>query len=227
MVYKERLMGAIFNRPAVQSFHTDPNFPTRIHIVNMHTGEVMPQKFTTDPQFSFHHINAYEETVSADLTNVVVDICSFSSEHFTLGNLTYEALHEGQLQNTDKAKSIARRVIVPLSKSSKPNEEIFCEIKTLSPEPFEFPTINYERKNGQKYKYVYGTNSLYSKPFQVVKLNVDSPKEIISAQYFKEDENVVPSEPIFVENPNAQSEDDGVLLVMVCISKFIVIKLNH
>ena len=84
MVYKDRLMGAILNRPTISSLKTDPNFPTRIHIINMHTGEVYPQKLITEAQFSFHHINAYEIIESVDLTNLVVDICSFDSEHFTL-----------------------------------------------------------------------------------------------------------------------------------------------
>ncbi len=223
MVYKDRLKAALLKRPTVSAFQTDPDFPTRIHVINMHTGEVIPQKFTTEAQFSFHHINAYEQVESANLTNLIVDICSFDSKHFTLQNLTYEALHTGSLQNTPKAKSVARRVHVPISKSSRPDEEIYCKIETIHTSPFEFPTINYER-NGLDYKYVYGTNSLYSKPFEVIKLNVKDPADFVTAQYFKEGDNVVPSEAIFVSNPNPQSEDDGVLLVMVSSIRFFEIE---
>ncbi len=231
MVYKDRLKAALLNRPTISAFQTDPNFPTRIHIINMHTGEVVPQKFMTEAQFTFHHINAYEQTESTDLTNLIVDICSFDTKHFTLQNLTYEALHTGSLQNTHKAKSVARRVHVPISKLSKPGEEINCKIETIHTSPFEFPTINYER-NGLDYTYIYGTNSLYSKPFEVIKLNVKNPTDFISMQYYKGDENVVPSEAIFVSNPNPQSEDDGVLLVMVSLlffeslSNFFIINSN-
>jgi len=40
--------------------------------------------------------------------------------------------------------------------------------------------------------------------------------EVFEWKYFDQDnEEFLPSEPVFVENPNPKSEDDGVLLVMV------------
>ncbi len=63
-------------------------------------------------------------------------------------------------------------------------------------------------------RYVYGVN-YYKKPFSIVKLNVESCEEILEMKYFGKEIDSLPSEPIFVENPNPKSEDDGVLLVMI------------
>ena len=52
----------------------------------------------------------------------------------------------------------------------------------------------------------------------MVKLNVDTPTETLQMKYAKEGVDFLPSEPVFVENPSATSEDDGVLLVMVLTS---------
>lgn len=217
MVYKNRLRNTILNKPTLNAFETDPEFPTYIHIINQHTGEVLPQKFKTDAQFTFHHINAYENVESDDLTNLTVDICSFDTKHFNLHHLTYKNLNEGHLQMSEKSKSLARRIEVPIKKSSKPGEEVYCKIRDINDYAFEFPTINYEQ-NTKQYKYVYGTNSIYSVPFTVCKLNVETG-EMIKTKYFEEGINVTPSEAIFVPRPGAESEDDGVLLVMVLSDK--------
>lgn len=81
------------------------------------------------------------------------------------------------------------------------------------------PAINYTRFNGLPYKYIYGVN--YNvKPFSIIKLNLMSPLEVFEWKYFESDsEDFLPSEPVFVENPNPKSEDDGVLLVMVLNEK--------
>ncbi len=61
--------------------------------------------------------------------------------------------------------------------------------------------------NTLPYKYTYGVN-FYKRPFSVVKINVEDPNEAL--EYICD----TPTEPVFVENPNPTSEDDGVLLVM-------------
>ena len=81
----------------------------------------------------------------------------------------------------------------------------------------ELPTINYARFNGQPYKYVYGV-SYNKRPYSVVKLNVSDPSAAICEQRYEpqdKEDDYLPGEPVFVESPNAQSEDDGVVLVLV------------
>jgi hypothetical protein len=136
-------------------------------------------------------------------------------------DFTHENIYGGIFNNTDKLRSLARRIRVPIytkkdikNKASK-NKEVYCELKELNPlHPFELPTINYSRYNGIKYQYTYGC-SYHCKPFSVVKINVNDPNDTLEMKYFEEDFLFVPSEPVFVERPDPTSEDDGVLLVMV------------
>jgi carotenoid cleavage dioxygenase-like enzyme len=95
------------------------------------------------------------------------------------------------------------------------DEEIYCPIWDLQPEVFfEMPIINPKFK-AKPYRYIYGVN--YNvKPFSIMKINLANPLEVFEWKYFENDnEEFLPSEPVFVESPNAKSEDDGVLLVMV------------
>ena len=80
----------------------------------------------------------------------------------------------------------------------------------MNPVVFELPAINYNRYNGKQYKYVYGV-SYFKKPYSIVKLNVMDNEECLEIEY---NQNCLPSEPVFVESPQAQSEDDGILLIM-------------
>ena len=96
------------------------------------------------------------------------------------------------------------------------DEEIYCPIYDLQPDIlFEMPTINYASCNGRPYQFIYGLN-YNTKPFSIVKINLATPLEVFEWKYFeKDDDEFLPSEPVFVENPNPKSEDDGVLLVLV------------
>jgi carotenoid cleavage dioxygenase-like enzyme len=105
------------------------------------------------------------------------------------------------------SKTIARRITIPLD-SAASSESIYCNIKDLNSKySLELPNINYSKYNSLPYKYAYGVN-IYKKPYSVVKINVNNPEESWHHEMEK------PNEPIFVENPNGQSEDDGVLLCM-------------
>jgi carotenoid cleavage dioxygenase-like enzyme len=108
-------------------------------------------------------------------------------------------------------KPMARRIIVPLDLSSVNSESVYCKIKDLNSNlSLELPNINYSKLNTLPYKYVYGAN-IYQNPLSIVKINVENDAE---QWEFKFEKGEIPTEPVFIENPNPQSEDDGVLLVM-------------
>ena len=71
------------------------SFPTKIHVINKWTGEVLPQQFYTDPQFSFHHINAFEKTESENNVRLMVDVSSYDSKHFDINKFTFENMYSG------------------------------------------------------------------------------------------------------------------------------------
>ena len=125
-------------------------------------------------------------------------------------------LNEGELLYTAKVKAVGRRIEIPVNLKEKvSSKEIYCQMSDLNSDfAFELPTINYWRNNGLSYKWLYGVNN-YKKPLSICKLNTENPKEIIERVFEQSEDNLVPSEPVFVENPNPQSEDDGVVLVWV------------
>ena len=51
--FKKALVNLFLNKPISGAFEMDHIFPTKIHVVDKNTGEIMPQEFVTEPQFTF------------------------------------------------------------------------------------------------------------------------------------------------------------------------------
>jgi beta,beta-carotene 9',10'-dioxygenase len=215
IVTKESIMAVIKNKPLSDTMKMNHAFPTIIHVINKKTGEVLPQKFVTDPQFSFHHINAFERVESANNIQLCVDISSYSSKHFDINNFTFENMYMGNLMETDKGKALAKRIEIPINLNDKSKKEVPCVLKDINSKfAFEAPAINYWNNNGKSYKYIYGVNH-YRRPLSVCKINTENPTEVIETIYSEPNSNLLPSEPVYVQNPESNVEDDGVILVMV------------
>jgi carotenoid cleavage dioxygenase-like enzyme len=189
----------------------DSNFNTRIHLINRKTGEIVEQKFFTQPIFLFHHIHAFETLDENRNLNIITDVCAYDPNHFDINELLYDKYFSDELLGSEKVRSIARRITIPIFETNK--SPIYCNIRNLNDIVFELPAINYNRFNGKKYKYFYGVN-YFKKPFSIVKINVDNSDLCLEIKF----ENCMPSEPVFVECPLAQNEDDGILLV-ICLNE--------
>uniref|UniRef100_A0A182JI63 Uncharacterized protein n=1 Tax=Anopheles atroparvus TaxID=41427 RepID=A0A182JI63_ANOAO len=90
-----------------------------------------------------------------------------------------------------------------------PNRTIFCRPELLCDLGCETPRIYYECHLGRPYRYFYAISSDVdaSNPGTLIKVDVVDRSRVTWCE-----ENVYPSEPIFVPAPNPQSEDDGVVL---------------
>ena len=98
----------------------------------------------------------------------------------------------------------------------KSKDEIYCTQKFLNDKfAFEFPMINYWENNGKPYRYVYGMNQNENTPYSITKMDLMNPMDIKEQVYDNGETAIIPSEPVFVPRPNAESEDDGVVLSMV------------
>lgn len=209
--YKLIIYGLLFNKPFSDALRMDSNFNTRIHLINRKTGEIVKQKFFTQPIFLFHHINAFETLDENRNLNIITDVCAYDPNHFDINELLYDKYFSDELLGSEKVRSIARRITIPIFETNK--SPIYCNIRNLNDIVFELPAINYNRFNGKKYKYFYGVN-YFKKPFSIVKINVDNSDLCLEIKF----ENCMPSEPVFVECPLAQNEDDGILLV-ICLNE--------
>lgn len=213
--FAKLIMTALRNKAFSNCMVTQKDWPTRIHIINKETGELLKQKYITEPLIAFHHINAYEKLDSNKNTELIVDLCAYDPATFDLNKFTRVDMYTERLSESDLLKSTAKRLLITLNEGKIIKDPIYCHLRDINSKlVFELPCINYSRFNGLKYKYLYGTN-YFKKPFSIIKLNVEDPSETFEKKYEEEGKDFLPSEPVFVEKPNPESEDDGVILVLV------------
>ena len=204
------------NKPLSEAMTNYTDWNSRIRVIHKETGKEVKQKFYTDPLVTFHHINAYEKVDETNKIKILVDICAYDPKFIDIndkGGLKDPAREE------IKAVAFAKRITIPVDLDSILDSEIYCPISLLNSEyGIEFPAINYEKFNGKAYKYLYGVNH-YKLPYKIVKINAEDEKDMKFKEYYEEGRFCLPTEPVFVEAPNANDEDDGVLLVFVVSEK--------
>ncbi len=173
-----------------------PELGSEFHVVDRHSGEHVATGHG-DAFFCFHHINAFE-----DGDEVVVDLCAYEDAS------VIESLEVSKLRSGQEPPPLAfpTRYRVPLAGGEVQGER-------LSEEPLELPRIDYGRRNGRPYRYVYGAGS-GDWLDRVVKLDVESGETLRWQQ-----DGCYPGEPVFVRRPDAEAEDDGVLLSLVLDGK--------
>ena len=180
----------IGNKPYIEHFQWE-DVPTRFHVIDLNCGR---KKCTieTDGFFMFHQVNAFE----VDDT-IVFDAVIFNDESVV------KSLYLKNLRLNDPVLPSGHltRFTLNLTQQSCISRE------RLSQRSVELPRINYASVNTKRYQYAYALSINNSAFFNAItKINVESKKEIT---YEKED--CIPSEPVFIQNPNDLSED-GVLL---------------
>ncbi|XP_067421535.1 carotenoid-cleaving dioxygenase, mitochondrial isoform X1 [Emydura macquarii macquarii] len=212
----------------------EPQYKTRFHVVNKHTGQLLPGQFYSKPFAAFHHINAFE-----DQGCVVLDICcqddGGSLNIYQLQNLRKAGEGLDQFYNST-ARAFPRRFVLPLNMdSSMPvgqnlsplsytsasavkerDGTVWCMHENLHTQELEevggleFPHINYSQCNGRKYRFFYGCGFRHLVGDSLMKIDTETKKMKI----WQED-GFYPSEPVFVPVPKATAEDSGVILSVV------------
>ena len=182
-------------RPYIENYRWKPELGTRITLVDRNTGEATGP-FETDAFFCFHHANAYEDNGS-----VVVDACTYGDARI-IEDLYLDRLRDGK--PADRAE--LRRFRIDLASSKVTHEQLA--------EGLELPRINYGAHNERAYRYVWGIDTESGWLDRIVKADVESG----TAASWSED-GCSPGEPVFVAAPEAEREDDGVLLSVVFDSR--------
>jgi len=183
---------------------------TDVFIINLKTGEV--KEMSADILFSMHHINAYETN---DGKEIVLDL-SPSDE---LGLETYPLLKNmlnppenstswdtstcGTNELTRYRINIESEEVTPYTFPNKLQGTSNAKFVNR----FDMGTIN-EAYRGKEYCIIYGWSSFDYSRMALVKKNVcDASKDKVLYS-----ENHYPTEMYFIANPEATSEDDGVLV---------------
>jgi carotenoid cleavage dioxygenase-like enzyme len=182
-------------RPYIENYRWKPERGTKFTLIDRRTGEATGP-FETDAFFCFHHVNAYEENGS-----VVVDACTFEDAGI-IEDLYLDRLRDGK----PIARAELRRFRIDLSSRRVATEQLA--------EGLELPRINYGRHNERPYRYVWGIDQKTGWLDRIVKVDVAEGRTIEWRE-----ESCSPGEPVFVPAPDAEAEDDGVLLSVVFDSR--------
>jgi carotenoid cleavage dioxygenase-like enzyme len=85
------------------------------------------------------------------------------------------------------------------------------EIERLADQPLELPRVNYASRNERRYRYVWGISGDESDWInRIVKADIERRETIAWSE-----DGCYPGEPVFVASPEAEQEDEGVLLSVV------------
>ena len=183
---------ALSGRPYIENYRWKPERGTRFTLIDRVTGERITG-FEADPCFAFHHINAYDED-----SDVVVDICAYPDPGI-IEDLYLERLRAGK----------------PISRAQLRRFRLSLDDRHVTSRPLadgwvELPRINYGRCNGRPYRFVWGLDAASGWYDRIVRIDTEAETSTHWCQ-----SGCYPGEPVFVARPNADSEDDGVLLSIV------------
>jgi beta,beta-carotene 9',10'-dioxygenase len=183
---------ALGGRPYIENYRWKPELGTRLHLFNRDTGE-HAGPFETEPRFAFHHVNSYE-----DGDEVVVDVCTFPDPGI-VEDLYMERLRGGK---PIASSHLERFRISPGTRTVK--------IERLIEQSLELPRINYGRCSERPYRFAWGVGINGGWIDRIVKADVVEGRSLTWSE-----EGCFPGEPVFVAAPDADREDEGVLLSVV------------
>ncbi len=180
-------------RPYIENYRWKPELGTRFTLVDRATGKATGG-FQADACFAFHHVNAYE-----DDGEVVVNLCT-TPDAGIVEDFYLDRLRAGK----PITPADLTRFRLCLADRSVRREQ-------LAVQGIELPRINYGRCNERLYRYVWGNgNGARGWLEQILKIDIADGATLSWAQ-----PGCYPGEPVFVARPEAEREDDGVLLSVV------------
>ena len=186
---------ALADRPFIESFRWRPEQGTRFWVVDRERGGTAGP-WTSEPFFCFHTVNTYE-----DDGDLVVDLLAYEDASVV------QSLGLGRLRAGEPVPAPElRRYRLPLRAPGPIRGE------TLSETRFELPRIDYRHRNGRPYRITYGIAVDDGPLFGggIVKVDVETGQ----TERWREPVTYA-GEPVYVPRPDAEREDDGVLLSVV------------
>lgn len=184
---------ALSRRPYIENYRWKPERGTRFTLVDRSSGEAV-SGFQSEACFAFHHVNAYEHG-----GEVVVDLCAYPDAGI-IEDLYLERLRAGK---PISPATLTRLRLRPADRS--------VSGERLADGDIELPRINYRRSNERPHRYVWGNAGGPSGWLErIVKVDVSD-----GATLGWSEPSCYPGEPVFVARPEAEREDDGVLLSVV------------
>ena len=193
----------------IKNFKWQPDRGTTFVVINRIHNKLQGM-YKSEPFFSFHTVNAFEKDTSLILDAIVypnskglagADLSTILGQQSVTPTYTTDAV------NTD-AFEIGKltRFTIDLEQQTVTSHSLINEL-------LELPRIHYDAYNGRDYTYVYAYARHTAPAYvadQLLKVNVKSGH----VKKWTEDQ-CYPGEPVFIANPHAHTEDDGVILSVV------------
>jgi len=187
-----------FSEGAIDMLDWKPDRGTRLLVVDGDTGDLVAEP-TFEATFCFHHINAYvdsEATASADSEEIVLDLIEFSN-----GDIV-EAMSMGELDGEGFPEVPDGRLM--RYRIDPANETV--DRSRLYDGGMELPRVVRET-TGRRHRYAYGQATHREGQNGLVKVDCETG----TAQEWWE-QSVYVEEPIPVQRPDGEREDDGVVV---------------
>lgn len=152
-------------------------------------------KITADNFFCFHIVNSFEET-----NQIHLDLITYPNADII------QSFYFKQAANYDHALPQLNRYTLDLATNTYHKQK-------YSLNPLEFTCINnlYAQKS---YNYFYGVSALKNTDTELSSLIKVNLSDLTTVKYWHE-EDCYSGEPAFIAKPNAQNEDDGILISIV------------
>jgi carotenoid cleavage dioxygenase-like enzyme len=173
-----------------------PEKKMRIVVLSRKNGDLIRQ-YHVEPVFAWHHINSFEYDGT-----IIIDMAAYQNAE------TFTSTVDVSQENGQNARFVRYKLGLD-------TKEVFE--KEIGP-AIEMPRINYAHSNGKPYDYVWGYDDAHSveKTGKRGLIKIDTKTKF--AHTWSED-NCIADEPLFVANPNGQTEDDGVILATILDTK--------
>jgi carotenoid cleavage dioxygenase-like enzyme len=186
--------------PFIENYEWKPDRPVRFNVLDRETGELVAVS-EADAFFAFHHVNAFERG-----DEIVVDVSAYPDASI-IDDLYLDTLRSPNARCPAVSESELRRYRLPLNGDE-------AERRTLYEGSFDLPGIHYREYNTREYEYAYGVgvHDDHRGDFSNQLVKVDIAIETATTWY---QEGGYPGEPVFVPAPDADREDDGVVLSVV------------
>lgn len=182
-------------KPFIDNYRWNAQGTTRFLVVDLRNGSLRGE-FHGEPFFAFHHVNAYE-----DGDKLVLDICAYQDAS-VIDALRLDAL-AGEVPGSFPYPT---RFEIDLAAGT-------VSSRRLAETTMELPRIHYGLHNGRPYRYAYGITGDSEGPVVahgLVKVDTQSGRH----QEWSRPRHY-PGEPVFVPAPDAEAEDEGVVLSVV------------
>lgn len=204
--------------------HYDDTRPARWYVIDRRHGKGLIATYQSDPFFSFHTVNAYEEpSTDGSGTDIVGDIVAYNNldclKRFYIDNIISTSESAANMTAEPTYELTLRRYRLPLipdkPTTDRRKAELVFSTKTLC--TLELPTLNPHYVT-RRHRYVYGIAFTGKSSFVDAVVKFDTQTQTPT---FWNDHGQCAGEPIFVPRPrNAEDgrepdEDDGVLLTVV------------